>query len=171
MTTVFLALGSNLGDRKTNLYTAIDFLRRKITVQRLSSIYETEPAYVTDQPPFLNLVLRGETDLPPTELLMLAKSIEREMGRQKTIRFGPRVVDVDILLYGDERINAPLLTIPHPRMTERAFVLIPLAEIAPDIVIPGTEKPVSLLAAALPAGGLGKILDRSDNERANPFRK
>ncbi len=168
MTTVFLALGSNLGDRKTNLYTAIDFLRRKITIQRLSSIYETEPAYVTDQPPFLNLVLQGETDLKPMELLRLAKSIEHEMGRQKTIRFGPRVVDVDILLYGDERIRAPLLIVPHPRMTERAFVLIPLAEIAPDLVIPGTDRPVSHLAASLPAGGLGKIMDGGGHEPANP---
>ena len=159
MTMVFLALGSNLGDRKTNLYTAIDFLRRKMTIRRVSSIYETEPAYVTDQPPFLNLVLQGETDLKPMELLRLAKSIEHDMGRKKTIRFGPRVVDVDILLYGDEHISAPLLTVPHPRMTERAFVLIPLAEIAPDVVIPGTEKPVALLVAQLPDGGLGKILD------------
>ena len=170
MTTVFLALGSNLGDRKTNLYTAIDFLRQKITIRRLSSVYETEPAYVADQPPFLNMVLHGETDLQPMELLRLAKSIEREMGRKKTVRFGPRVVDVDILLYGDERINAPLLTIPHPRMTERAFVLIPLAEIAPDLVIPGTEKPVMMLAAQMPDGGLGKILERStDDETANPL--
>lgn len=168
MATVFLALGSNLGDRKTNLYTAIDFLRPKITIRRVSSIYETEPAYVSDQPPFLNMVLHGETDLRPMELLRLAKSIEHDMGRQKTVRFGPRVVDVDILLYDDERINAPLLTIPHPRMTERAFVLIPLAEIAPDLVIPGTEKPVMMLAAQMPDGGFGKILERSvDDETAH----
>ncbi len=172
MITVFLALGSNLGDRKTNLYTAVNHLRRRIAVRQLSSVYETEPAYVTDQPPFLNMVLRGETTVPPLKLLSFLKSIERDMGREKTIRFGPRLVDVDILLYGNECIDTPTLTIPHPRMTERAFVLIPLTEIAPELVIPGAEQPVSLLAARLPAGGLGKIIDwNSDHEPANSISK
>lgn len=156
---IFLALGSNLGNRKANLYAAIDRLRRHIAIRRVSPVYETEPAYVTDQPSFLNMALRGETTLDPDTLLVFLKTIEQEMGREKTIRFGPRVVDIDILLFDDLRVATDVLTIPHPRMAERAFVLIPLADIAPALVIPGTGKTVSELVGALPAGGLGRILE------------
>jgi len=159
---IFLALGSNLGDRKANLYAAIDHLRRHIAIRRLSPVYETEPAYVTDQPPFLNMVLHGETALAPDTLLIFLKSIEQEMGREKTIRFGPRVVDIDILLFDDLRVATDVLTIPHPRMAERAFVLIPLADIAPALVIPGMDETVSELVAALPEGGLGRILESGE---------
>ena len=167
MPTIYLALGSNLGDRKTNLDTAIDLLRHKVCIEEISSVYETEAAYVTDQPPFLNLVLRAETNLSPAELLAFLKGIEQEMGREKTIRFGPRLVDVDILLYGDERIGTPTLIVPHPRMTERAFVLVPLAEIAPTLEIPGTGESVSALLSALGDAGRGDIIQRIETD--NPL--
>lgn len=158
MPIIYLALGSNLGDRQNNLNTAIDLLRRRIRIEQLSSMYETEAAYVTDQPSFYNLVLRAETELAPAELLAFLKAIENEMGREKTIRFGPRLVDVDILLYGDECIDTPTLTVPHLRMTERAFVLVPLAEIAPEVKIPGTDKSVSKLLENLGNAAQGDVI-------------
>ncbi len=160
MPTIYLALGSNLGDRQNNLDTAIELLRRQIDIEAISSVYETEAAYVTEQPSFFNLVLRAKTELSPADLLTFLKSIEEEMGREKTIRFGPRLVDVDILLFADKRLDTPNLTIPHPRMTERAFVLVPLAEIAPTLEIPGTGKSVSALLHALGTAGQGDVIRR-----------
>ncbi len=154
--TVYLALGSNLGDRRNNLIDAINQLRQKVRIDRLSSVYETEPAYVTDQPPFLNMVVRGTTTLSPQELLQFLKSIERRMGRFSDVRYGPRPIDIDILLYGDVQIREPDLCIPHPRMLERAFVLIPLAEIAPDLKIPGQTATVAELAQQVQ--GVGKVI-------------
>ncbi len=136
MPTVYLALGSNLGDREKNLHDALVRLSGFVHITRVSSIYETEPWGVRDQPWFLNLVCTGTTKLSPVGLLRRAKKIEIEMGRTEGIRFGPRPIDIDILLY-DRRIElSPALTIPHPRLHERAFVLVPLAEIAPDLVHP-----------------------------------
>jgi GTP cyclohydrolase-4 len=155
-TTVYIAVGSNLGDRRSNLLEAIRQLRQKVSVERLSSVYETEPAYVTDQPRFLNMVLQGRTDLSPRELLEFLKGIERRMGRIGGERYGPRPIDLDILLYGDLRVDEPDLTIPHPRLTERAFVLVPLAEIAPNLVPPGQTEPVAVWARR--AEGVGRIL-------------
>jgi len=151
--TVYMALGSNVGDRRANLIEAISQLRQHVHVEQTSSIYETEPAYKTDQPRFYNMVLRGTTALAPHELFL--KHIERHLGRAYTVRYGPRPIDLDILLYDDLQLEDPELTIPHPRIAERAFVLHPLAEIAPDLVIPGLQAPTSALAQR---AGEGKIV-------------
>ncbi len=129
MTTVVIALGSNLGDRLANLRAAVAALPdRGVTVSRVSSVWETAPV-PADQPPFLNAALVGATDLAPTELLAALKQTERELGRRAGRRWGPRPIDLDILFYGDESISTPDLTIPHERLVERAFVLAPLAEV------------------------------------------
>jgi 2-amino-4-hydroxy-6-hydroxymethyldihydropteridine diphosphokinase len=134
---VFLSLGSNLGDRRGELDRAVEKLQeRGIVIEETSSIYESEPTDKADQPWFLNLVLRAETSLPPDELLRACKDVEREVGRRPGVRFGPRLIDIDILLYGDEVIATQELGIPHPRMHERRFVLVPLLEIEPDAVDP-----------------------------------
>ena len=152
-TIVYLALGSNLGDRRANLAAAVARLGEQVAVEAMSSLYETEPAYITDQPRFLNAALRGRTELAPLALLAFAKQIERELGRAAGARYGPRVVDIDVLLYGDQTIDAPELTIPHPRMAERPFVLAPLAEIAPGLVPPGWSESVGVRASAVRGHG------------------
>ncbi|HMQ52819.1 MAG TPA: GTP cyclohydrolase MptA [Anaerolineae bacterium] len=157
-TPVYIALGSNLGDRRSNLIDAISQLRQKVDIDRISAVYETEPAYVTDQPRFYNMVLSGTTALPPHELLRFLKSIERRMGRERKIRYGPRPIDLDILVYGDLRLETDTLTIPHPRIAERAFVLVPLAEIAPQLVIPGLAFTVAELAKQLDDDAYGQIV-------------
>jgi 2-amino-4-hydroxy-6-hydroxymethyldihydropteridine diphosphokinase len=162
-TVVYLALGSNLGDRRASLAAAVERLREQVSVEALSALYETEPAYVSDQPRFLNAALRGRTALDPARLLAFVKGIERDLGRVAGPRFGPRAVDIDILLYGEARIDTTELTIPHPRMAERPFVLVPLAEIACDLVPPGGTASIGALAGAVrghgdviaPAGRLG----------------
>lgn len=136
--TVHIALGSNLGDRASNLSLARSMLEALVTNLDCSSIYETPPWGVTDQPAFLNQVVRGNTLIPPHRLLDQLKRIEKKMGRQETIRFGPRLIDLDILLYGQRVVRSRRLQIPHPRMLERAFVLVPLVEISPGVIIPGT---------------------------------
>lgn len=136
MPTVFFGLGSNIGRREENLKRALTDLRPQVRWVHVSSLYETEPVGVKDQPWFLNAVARGETDLPPVDLLNLVKSIEKSVGRQQTVRYGPRRIDIDILFYEDRIIRQPGLIVPHPRLTERAFVLVPLAEIAPHLVHP-----------------------------------
>ena len=119
MAEVFIALGSNLGDREDNLRRAVAALGPDVAVLDQSSVYETAPQYVTDQPEFLNKVLRGETVLAPHDLLAHLKDIERRLGRTPTRRFGPRVVDLDILYYEDQIVNDAALQIPHPRISER----------------------------------------------------
>jgi 2-amino-4-hydroxy-6-hydroxymethyldihydropteridine diphosphokinase len=143
---VYLALGSNLGDRLANLRTAITHLPPLVVEERCSTVYETEPAYVTEQPRFLNLVLQARTALSPHKLLQQLKTIERDVGRTTTFRNGPRVVDLDILLYDNMELDTPDLVIPHPRLAERAFVLVPLAELAPDLVLPGQTATIAALA-------------------------
>jgi 2-amino-4-hydroxy-6-hydroxymethyldihydropteridine diphosphokinase len=138
--TVYLGLGSNLGNRQENLDTALEFLSQRMQIRKVSSVYETEPVGNTKQPRFLNLVCRVNTRLAPVEILTLAKGIEFKMGRAPGKRNAPRLIDIDILLYGDRIVKTRNLKIPHPRLTERAFVLIPLAEIAPDVVHPGNGK-------------------------------
>jgi len=132
----FLGLGSNVGDRLLNILKAIDLLKEFIRVEKVSTIYESEPWGVEDQPPFLNCVLLGETSLTPSELLKEIKRVEREVGRKERFRWGPREIDIDILLYEEEVVELPDLEIPHPYIRERDFVLVPLLEIDPDLKDP-----------------------------------
>jgi 2-amino-4-hydroxy-6-hydroxymethyldihydropteridine diphosphokinase len=136
-TLVYLSLGSNLGDRAANLRTAITALPSiNFQVRRVSSFYETEPVDYLDQPWFLNCVVEGETDSQPIELLRALRAIESELGSKKAFAKGPRLLDIDILLFGDQSVDTPELQVPHPRMLERNFVLTPLAEIAPQLQHP-----------------------------------
>ncbi|HEY9075827.1 MAG TPA: 2-amino-4-hydroxy-6-hydroxymethyldihydropteridine diphosphokinase [Anaerolineaceae bacterium] len=130
---VYIAMGTNLGDRAANLEKAIALLPPDAQPMRLSPIYETEPWGYTDQPAFLNAVLEAETSLPPLDLLAALKRIESEIGRKPTFRYGPRLIDLDILFYDDLILEADNLVIPHPRLAERLFVLQPLADLAPDL--------------------------------------
>lgn len=136
MHTVFIALGSNLGDRKENLRTAIDLLQPEIRPLDCSPIYETPPWGYLDQPNFLNQVIKAETEFTPPVLLAYLKEIESRIGRQKSFRYGPRLIDLDLLFYNGEVIDSPPLTVPHPHLVERAFVLMPLADLAPEFVHP-----------------------------------
>ena len=150
MHNIFLALGTNLGERMQNLAEAIQRLGSGIQVERVSPIYETKPWGVSDQPDFLNMALRGRTILPPLPLLRFVKQVERDMGRRTVVRFGPRLIDIDILLYDELTLRSPNLVIPHPRMAERAFVLAPLADLAPDLTHPALE------------GTIGDLLQKTD---------
>lgn len=145
--TVYLGLGSNLGDREENLDHALALLAGKVSLEDVSSIYETEPVGYEAQPLFLNLVCRISTVISPEELLLLAKEIEVGMGRVAVFANAPRPIDVDILVYGNVIMEAQELTIPHPRLQDRAFVLIPLAEIAPNLVVPGLQKSIARLSS------------------------
>jgi GTP cyclohydrolase-4 len=149
MATVYLGLGSNLGDRKHNLAQALELMSKHLVVEQVSSIYETEPVGYKDQPLFLNAACRISTGLNPEKLLRLAKKIEAKLGRTPGFPNAPRPIDIDILFYGDEVFNDKELTIPHPHLAERAFVLVPLAEIAPDLVHPENRKPVKKLLVDL----------------------
>jgi 2-amino-4-hydroxy-6-hydroxymethyldihydropteridine diphosphokinase len=132
--TAYLALGANIGDREANLREAVRRLRESgCKVTAVSSLYLTKPVGVLDQPDFINAVIGTETALAPHDLLRLCRSIEETLGRERTIRWGPRVIDIDILLYEGAVVDEPELVLPHPRMLERAFVLVPLAEIAPEL--------------------------------------
>ena len=156
--TIYLALGSNLGDRMGNLASAVERLSEKITIKKVSSVYETEPVYYKEQPLYLNAVLSAITELEPSDLLLFVKSIESDLGRQPSFRNAPRLIDVDILFYGDQVVQTEKLTIPHPGIAERAFVLVPLAEIAPELVHPVTrEKVEDLLTTVNGLGGVRKI--------------
>lgn len=139
MSKIYLSLGTNLGDKEENLENALRLLSEKVKILKTSSLYETEPVGFTDQPWFLNMVLEGDTGLSPSDLLSFTKSIEGEMKRIKTIVNGPRIIDVDILLYDEEKIETEDLMIPHPRMMGRAFVMVPLYEIAPNLIIFGNS--------------------------------
>lgn len=130
---VFLGLGSNVGDREENLGRGLRLLQsRRFEISMASSVYETEPVGGPPQGPFLNMVVRGTTPLAPEDLLARCLETERDLGRVRAERFGPRTLDVDILMYGDRVVDTPDLTLPHPHLHERLFVLVPLAEIAPD---------------------------------------
>ena len=144
---IYLALGSNLGDRMGNLASAVEHLSQKVNIKKVSTVYETEPVYYKEQSLYLNAVLSTVTELEPSDLLRFVKSIESDLGRQPSFRNAPRTIDIDILFYGDQVAETAELIIPHPRIAERAFVLVPLAEIAPGLVHPVLQKRVSELLA------------------------
>ena len=131
---VYLALGSNLGNRPANLQAAIAAFPPGVRVLAQSPVYETRPWGVTDQPVFLNMVIKGETGMKPRELLNHLKLLETRLGRLPSFRFGPRLIDIDILFYDNLTLDTPELTLPHPHMHTRAFVLVPLVDLAPELV-------------------------------------
>jgi len=137
MSVSYIGIGSNLGNRQENCFRAVEILeKRGIKVQKRSSLYETEPWGVKDQPRFINMVVQIETTLEPDDLLRVLKDIEKEIGRQDSFRWGPRMIDLDILLFNALVLNEENLQIPHPYLHEREFVLRPLSEIAPDVMHP-----------------------------------
>src|SRR5690625_1290338 len=148
---VYLGLGTNLGDREANLRRALRALTEIAEIEAISSIYGTAPVGHLDQPDFLNLVLAARTTLEPAKLLAETQRIEHELGRERSFCNAPRTIDIDLLLYDDQRISTPTLTVPHPRMKERGFVLRPLVEIAPELRDPVTgERYAEVLARSEP---------------------
>jgi 2-amino-4-hydroxy-6-hydroxymethyldihydropteridine diphosphokinase len=134
---VYLGMGTNQGDRLANLQAARTALAPSVRLLQASPVYETEPWGFLDQPAFLNQALKTETGLPPVDLLAYLKALETHLGRQPNFRYGPRLIDIDILLYDDLVLRLPGLEIPHPRLAERAFVLVPLVDLAPKLCYPG----------------------------------
>jgi 2-amino-4-hydroxy-6-hydroxymethyldihydropteridine diphosphokinase len=155
---VYLSLGSNLGNREANLRTAIEKLKEIGNPVAVSAFYETEPVEVQSQPWFLNCAVKLDTEKMPRQLIAAILALEQEMGRQRKQQKGPRTIDIDILLFGSSVIEIPSLTVPHPRMHERRFVLEPLAEIAPDARHPVFKRTIRELRDALPAGQTVKKL-------------
>ena len=151
--TAYLGLGSNLGDREENLRRALSLLSESGKLAAVSSVYETEPWGYVEQPSFLNMACGFITALGPHELLAIAQDVERSLGRVRSIRYGPRTIDVDILLFGDLVLDAPELCIPHPGIAERAFVLEPLAEIAAELEHPILNRTIGALLDDAPGRG------------------
>lgn len=160
MTSVYLALGTNIGKRERHLEAAIQALQNhpSIQVKRISSLYETEPVGFLDQAKFLNQVLECQVSLTAKELIQATQAIEKGLGREETFVNGPRIIDIDILIYGEVELNEPELTIPHPRMHLRAFVLIPLSELVPNLVIPGLNRTVETCLNELPKSDLKEVV-------------
>lgn len=140
----YLSIGTNIGEREEQLRKAVRLLQKqkKLQVLIVSSVYETDPVGFTEQPSFFNIAVKLKTSMTPYELLGVCQEIENELGRERVIRWGPRTIDLDILLYNHDNIKSDSLIIPHPRMSERAFVLIPLAEIDAAVKLPGTHLPL-----------------------------
>src|ERR1700687_490139 len=159
---VYLSLAANVGDRAANLNTAIDRMGALGKVEAVSSFYETEPVELTAQPWFLNCAVKLDTEKMPRQLIAGILALERGMGRKRKQKNGPRIIDIDILLFGSSIIDLPSLTVPHPKMHERRFVLEPLVEIAGDARHPVLKRTVRELRDALPPGQAVKKLCRSD---------
>lgn len=157
---MYLALGSNLGDRLGNLRSAREALSPQVEIQACSSVYETPPWGYAQQPAFYNQVLRGVTALSPHELLAHVKKVELVLGRAPTFKNGPRLIDIDILYYDDVVLDTPELGLPHPRMEGRAFVWLPLAELAPKMVDPLTGKNAREVAQSLDCGQISRVAVR-----------
>jgi 2-amino-4-hydroxy-6-hydroxymethyldihydropteridine diphosphokinase len=162
---VYLSLGSNVGNRRENLDKALEFLAERMRVDKTSSVYDTAPEDNPDQPRFLNMAVHAHTMLEPQGLLALTRGIEAKLGRTPAKRYSPRPMDIDILFYGNQVINSHDLTIPHARIPERAFVLVPLNEIAPELVHPVNGKPVKQMLAELKQGvqGVFKFTEPDEN--------
>lgn len=153
---VYLGLGSNLGNREANLRLALRWLEPLVRIEAVSSLYETAPVG-TGGPPFYNAVVRAVTGLTPRALLRHAKNVEWDIGRRPAQRWAPRPIDIDLLVFGDETVNDPDLVIPHPRLAERAFVLAPLADLAPGLTPPGADAPIAELLARADASGVTRL--------------
>ncbi|UJL46513.1 2-amino-4-hydroxy-6-hydroxymethyldihydropteridine diphosphokinase [Virgibacillus sp. NKC19-16] len=168
MNNAFIALGSNIEPRKEYLKVAIDTLSEddSIFIRKKSSIYETAPVGYTDQSDFLNMVIEIDTSRTSYDLLRFCQKLEQKLGRDRKIRFGPRTIDLDILIYNQENSEIESLIIPHPRMHERAFVLIPLDEIAPGLIIPTWGKRVRDFLKELPASDIRDVTKWMQNESA-----
>lgn len=151
---VYLALGSNLGDRLANLKQAVTSLSPQVDVKARSRVYETPPWGHTDQPVFLNMVLKGNTYLEPEQLLKHLKRLEVALGRVPSFQNGPRLIDMDLLFYDDVVRDTPPLSLPHPRLHERGFVLVPLNDIAPDLVHPTLGRTVNEMLASTDTSGI-----------------
>jgi 2-amino-4-hydroxy-6-hydroxymethyldihydropteridine diphosphokinase len=152
MAVVYIGIGSNIGNRQANCKNAIERLKNKgIIVRKYSSMYETEPWGLKEQPRFINMAVEAETGFSPDELLRALKDIEKEMGKEETVKWGPRIIDLDILLYDDIIIDMKHLHIPHPLLHKRDFVLIPMSEIAPDKMHPALKKSMRQLKKELNA--------------------
>ena len=154
---IAIALGGNIGDREAYLRRGVAALPPAVFVRRVSPLYESAPWGVTDQPTFLNAVLLGETPLAPLALLDHLKSVERAVGREPGLRWGPRPLDLDILLYGDDVIHEERLAVPHPRLAERNFVLRPLADLDPHLVPPGWSCGIASVLANIGECGLERL--------------
>lgn len=154
-TTAYIGLGSNLGDKEANIKKALELLGENpgVQVKKVASLYKTAPLYVTKQDWFLNTVAEIETSLSPHDLLTLLKDTEKKLERTPTVRWGPRTIDLDLLIFGSDKIKSPDLVVPHTRMTERAFVMVPLAEIAPHLCVPGRGR----------VGELARLLSTDQN--------
>src|SRR5258707_14076420 len=162
MQVIYLSLGSNMGDREANLRAAIAALGDAgVRVRRVSSLYETEPVDFLEQPWFLNCAVEGETELKPLELLRALREIEAKMGSKKLVAKGPRLIDMDILLYGEEKIDTPELQMPHPRMHLRRFVLVPLGGVVPGVQHPRWNRTGKELLEETPGSRTGRRFDRN----------
>ncbi len=160
MAIVYLSLGTNMGKRAANLRAALARLRPDVQIRRVSPVYETAPWGYHDQPAFLNQVIEAETNLPPRALLSYLKAIEAQLGREPTFRYGPRLIDLDILFYDSQVMRDETLSLPHPNLHERAFVLVPLADLSPDLLHPVRKQTVSELLKGVDTSGVTRVMPK-----------